>query len=294
MGALDLIKSIEAPTSVRFPDDKEWKIVQDVFGDTLPWKRRILITNASGLDGAPFTIPTSLITAIGISWTGPIVPYLQSIVNVGYLVNVGKVGEASMAGVDEGLLVHEMTHVWQGYNAAFALSYVASSALNQCKGIIAAGSFSGRNSAYTSTLGKPWNNYNAEQQANIVEQWYLAGMPQSGTLWPYIKYNIRRGSDTGDVSELEGMWHVNTNGTTYYYWFLSTGTVKWFYKVPAMLTTYASSDGKGKWEVNGNSIGIKWESGSREDWNLPLLLSGETGTWYANTGKVHPITATKP
>jgi hypothetical protein len=69
--------------------------VSGVFGPTLPYRSRILVTNAAGLDGRAFTIPTSLVsTILGMN---PVLflptaaaGYLGSIVNLAYLLNGGK------------------------------------------------------------------------------------------------------------------------------------------------------------------------------------------------------------
>jgi hypothetical protein len=82
------------------------------------------------------------------------------------------------------LLVHETTHVWQGKNSTMALTYVFSSVLNQ-------GLHGG--AAYSYVAGQPWRSYNAEQQASIVEDWFRAGQPKSGSLYPYIVNSRSKG-----------------------------------------------------------------------------------------------------
>lgn len=67
------------------------------------------------------------------------------------------------------LLVHEMTHVWQYQH--FGPGYITTSLLQQAH----AGLFEGmRNWAYEYTLGETdrYNDYNPEQQAFIVENYY--------------------------------------------------------------------------------------------------------------------------
>lgn len=120
---------------------------------------------------------------------------LSSLYCIGYLMNVGPTGYADMtanAGL-QSLLVHEMTHVWQGHNAIFAMTYVINSAYNQCKGMVVNG-FNGRLDAYSYQPGRWFKTYNAEQQAHIVQDWFDSGEPQSGALWPYIRDNIRTGT----------------------------------------------------------------------------------------------------
>ena len=165
----------------------EYDIVTRVFGDTLPYRFRIIITDGAGLDNRPFTIPTSLVTtllgAAGAGFLGVAAGYLTSFINVAYLMNVGEAyPEMSINNTD--LLGHETTHIWQGKNSTFALSYVFSSCISQC----ARGG-----AAYTYSPGGPWSSYNVEQQASIVEDWFVAGEPTSGKLWGYIRDHVRKG-----------------------------------------------------------------------------------------------------
>lgn len=189
-----MAKKIQLPTKIRWMSDPEYKIVSDVFLDTIPYKIRILITNAAGEDGRPFTIPTSLIpTILGMSqgafslniaeFLGSAAGgYLGSIINLAYLINAGDEYD-SLATSSQDTLVHETTHVWQGKNSTFALSYVFNSIYNQC--MLA--------NAYAYTPGLPWGSYNVEQQASIVEDWYMGGHSTSNKLYHYITDNVRKG-----------------------------------------------------------------------------------------------------
>ena len=65
-----------------------------VFGNTLPLRGRIGVTNGAGADGRPFTIPTSLIsTVLGITTpaflSAVALGYVGSAVNLAYLINAG-------------------------------------------------------------------------------------------------------------------------------------------------------------------------------------------------------------
>jgi hypothetical protein len=55
---------LKPPTKARMISLLEYPISSGVFGATLPYPGRILITDAAGLNGRPFTIPTSLIPAV--------------------------------------------------------------------------------------------------------------------------------------------------------------------------------------------------------------------------------------
>lgn len=161
--------------------------MEQVFGNTLPYRHRIAITNGAGIDGRAFTIPTSLITTllgtIATGFAGIITGYLTSSVNAGYLINVGDKYD-SLDGNDKDLLVHETTHVWQGKNSSLALSYVFDSCLNQ---------YTSGQGAYNFVAGHSWSFYNVEQQASIVEKWFAAGSNQSDVLFRYIRDHVRKG-----------------------------------------------------------------------------------------------------
>ena len=101
--------------------------------------------------------------------------------------------------VDE-VFVHELTHVWQGYNDFFPDSFMTDSLAAQGWAALIKGD---RNKAYTYKLGKPWASYNVEQHASMVEDWYKNGMNKTSSdpLWPYIKKFVRKGKSVRDVPE---------------------------------------------------------------------------------------------
>jgi hypothetical protein len=178
---------IQGPTKVRLLSGAEYGVVTPVFGSTLPMRGRIYVTNAAGVDGRPFTIPTSLVsTLLGVNpvtfLANVAAGYLGSVVNVGYFINAGAAYD-KLATTEKPLLVHEMTHVWQGENSWFALSYVFNSVYNQCV----------RGNAYSYIPGRAWSSYNVEQQASIVEDWYASGQSSSSALFPYIRDHVRTG-----------------------------------------------------------------------------------------------------
>jgi hypothetical protein len=207
---------VTVPTDIRRLNDDEWKIVTRVFGaDTLPFHARVFITNGLGLNNVPFTIPTSAISTVygtasafigTFALSGPLalVPgavaaaggYAASVVNMGFLMNVGPGAFPDMSVMNRNLLVHEMTHVWQGRNDFFALRFVVGSLIAQCGGIQAGGGFSGRNAAYGYDPAhlRDWSDYNPEQQAMIVEDWFTAGEPTTGDIYTkFIQNRVRVG-----------------------------------------------------------------------------------------------------
>jgi hypothetical protein len=87
-------------------------------------------------------------------------------------------------------LIHELTHVWQGHHSLIAWEYMVDSLLAQGHAILTEGN---RNRAYDYKPGKVWNDYNVEQQANIVEDWFRNGMRPEDELFNYIRDHIRAG-----------------------------------------------------------------------------------------------------
>ncbi len=86
--------------------------------------------------------------------------------------------------------IHELTHVWQGYHRKHSWEYMVESMLAQGHAIITSGD---RNEAYDYVPGEPWDSYNVEQQAHMVQDWFAGGMSEEDVLFPYIENHIRRG-----------------------------------------------------------------------------------------------------
>ena len=99
-----------------------------------------------------------------------------------FRISLGPLGFASTGG--NGLrktLIHELCHVWQGTHDPVSWHYVVNSLANQA---------AYQNAAYSYQPGMIWVNYNAEQQATIVEDWYDHGCSPSDPLFPYIRNHI--------------------------------------------------------------------------------------------------------
>jgi hypothetical protein len=112
--------------------------------------------------------------------------------------------------------IHEMTHVWQGENGKFPAQYMGSSVISQTTSGISEWVSTAirdrkllswetaRSTAYTipySMIGKNWSEFNVEQQASLIESWYVprnsnlnfganmfgGGMSQHDPRYPYIR-----------------------------------------------------------------------------------------------------------
>lgn len=158
----------------RFLTADERTLLTSVFGDTLPPWERIFVTNGLGIGNRPWVD----LRAEGVGGV------FASLVGVwSYNVNLGDVAFGSTVH-DRGLLVHELTHVWQSFNDTFARSFQVGSGVAQALG-----------DAYAYTPGEDWGDYNPEQQAHLVEDWYLGGMIATDTdpRFPYIRDKVRLG-----------------------------------------------------------------------------------------------------
>lgn len=149
---------------------EEKRIADSVFQSTIPYYR-VEIDPIIGLGGRPFTTPFPL-------------PILSPVA-LGYIIHAGP--EAFCQGMHTSIarqatLIHELAHVWQGVHSLWSTQYVHSSLWAQA--------WEGSN-AYVYTAGGDWDDYNAEQQAQIVEDWFSGGMDPSSPLFRYIRDNIR-------------------------------------------------------------------------------------------------------
>jgi hypothetical protein len=195
-----MVKQPRIPTRIRTLNADEWAIVVGVFNSSnLPFRLRVWITNGCGAEGRAFTIPTSLISSLPMAFAaglaGVMAADLMSALNLAFIINVGPDIYDNLAATDasrqdldaSATLVHEMTHVWQGRNSKLALSYVFGSVISQ-----AFAKVDGSN-AYDYKPLRDWSSYNAEQQGQLVEDWYWAGQSASDARWPYIRDYVRLG-----------------------------------------------------------------------------------------------------
>jgi hypothetical protein len=147
--------------------ETEISLAKKVFGETLPYGA-IYLSNALGLQERAYTVPHPAKAA-------------------SYVIHIGVDGftDASAAALDR-TLIHELTHVWQGVHRAHRLDYIFDSLHKQAQ----LGS-----AAYDYVAGADWSSYGAEQQAEIVEDWYRLGMNEADPRFRYIRDNVRAGID---------------------------------------------------------------------------------------------------
>lgn len=152
------------PTRVRPLTASEISLAQTVFRNTINYGL-VRVTDALGLGDRPWT-----------SNTPPI-----------YTLNVGQFySSLTASGTRRRLMIHELAHVWQGQHF---IPFMINSATHQTISAITNGGNVAI--AYDYRVGRLWREYNVEQQASIVTDWYLNGRRTSDSRYRYIRDNIR-------------------------------------------------------------------------------------------------------
>ncbi len=143
--------------ALRYLSKAEIAFARPVFRDSVPWSR-IQLADDLGMGDIEYT------------W--------QRTVHVGRTHYAGM--DASPGG--RSLLIHELTHVWQHEHGVHGSAYIA--------GSVAAQLLHGRDIAYRYFAGRTWDDYNPEQQAMIVQDWYFKGQSTTSPLFRYIRDHI--------------------------------------------------------------------------------------------------------
>ena len=165
--------------ATRLLKESEVEFARQVFQDKLPYERVYLSSRFF-----PFNEGTAVTVASLSSFV--LVRTLRS-----YTIFVGP--DVFDEGADgprfRDTFIHELTHVWQGYHGLLGWAYMAQSMLAQGYAILTQHD---RNRAYTYKPGAPWGSYNVEQQARLVQDWFLDGMKTDNDVrYPYIAKHIR-------------------------------------------------------------------------------------------------------
>jgi hypothetical protein len=162
----------------RHMTDAERAFAESVFGATLPSNDRIVLTNLTGIGGREFVCPN----AIG-----------QAIVNLGDAYGDPVNAQNSRYPMPGKVFVHELTHVWQINNSSFVPGLVCEGIGNQLAGA----------DYKPGDSGKPWGEYNLEQQGTIVDEWFapagrgpqgFRGMRPEHPFYRYVQVDVRHGT----------------------------------------------------------------------------------------------------
>lgn len=158
----------------------EIEFARQVFEDQLPYSKIHL---------ASYYLPGNDGVAVTLASVSSIIP-VNALRN--YIIYFGP--EVFNAGADRAgvrdTFIHELTHVWQGFHSSLGWEYMVNSMIAQGHAILTQGD---RNRAYDYKPGRAWKEYNVEQQALIVQDWYLNGMREDDERFTYITRHIRAG-----------------------------------------------------------------------------------------------------
>ena len=160
------IKELGRLVEGRLLNPREHALARSVFAESIPYDR-VVITNLN-LGGA--------VTLVGPGRSGEGPLYTINWVD-GYLTTQAPPDRPAT-------LIHELTHVWQGYNGVMPALYMGQSAWAQLRhgieDILKKREWRGwnrhRGAAYDfsmSDIGKPWSAFNVEQQGSLVESWFM-------------------------------------------------------------------------------------------------------------------------
>lgn len=160
--------------------NSEIEFARQVFEDQLPYGKVHL---------ASYYLPGNNGVAVTLASVSSIIP-VSSLRN--YTIYFGpevfKEG-ADRAGIRD-TFIHELTHVWQGFHSSLGWEYMVNSMVSQGHAILTQGD---RNKAYDYEPGRPWKEYNVEQQALIVQDWLRNGMKEDDARFTYVANHIRKG-----------------------------------------------------------------------------------------------------
>ena len=158
----------------RLLTDAEKNLARTVFAETVPYGK-VYLSNGRGLGKRAYTIPHPLHLGSFVIHIGPDI-----------FRDATDPANVMFDQTGDSVFIHELTHVWQGVNRSNAFDYIVDSLYNQ----IHSGSHAyDLDQAEVGT--KSWDKFNAEQQAMIVQNWYVGGMLESDAAFTYIKDNIR-------------------------------------------------------------------------------------------------------
>lgn len=129
-------------------DEAEYAFATKIFGNTLPPREQIILTNMLGKGDRRFVMP------------GPGGVFFVNLGQAAFDDPMGYRTQGSRYATPGQVFVHELTHTWQGRRLP-AVTYF-------CKGIT--------NSTYTpdADVNRPWADHGLEQQATIVDTWYAS------------------------------------------------------------------------------------------------------------------------
>ena len=157
---------------------KEITLAQTVFKNTIPYDK-VLVSDGLGYNDREFTMPTSMPATMLFNVDSDLGKYVMH-------CGDGYYGMSELQN-DKETLIHELTHVWQGEHYKGSWDYVFGSMFSQA--LLGEDAYE-----YDRKDLLPWDNYNPEQQAYIVQHWFAGGMKEKideDRRFYFIKKHIR-------------------------------------------------------------------------------------------------------
>jgi hypothetical protein len=165
--------------ATRLLKESEVEFARQVFEDKLPYEKVYLSSRFF-----PFNEGTAVTVASISSFV-----FVRTLRSYTIFVGPDVYDEGADGPRFRDTFIHELTHVWQGYHGLLGWAYMAQSMLSQGYAILTQHD---RNKAYSYTPGSPWRSYNVEQQARLVQDWFLEGMKTDNDVrYSYIANHIR-------------------------------------------------------------------------------------------------------
>jgi hypothetical protein len=101
------------------------------------------------------------------------------------------------------------------------------------------------------------------------------------SVWPSLARRAGENVTRGVAEMLRTMpdltWTVRVDRFTWIYTFSRRGTVSW-------RDPFNGAHGNGSWRIEGEKLIVRWPSGSRDEWDVPINPSYATGTCYMEEG----------
>jgi hypothetical protein len=174
------------PKKNRQLTDDEIQLAKVVYGDSsLPY-HKIWISPRLGLGGSYYTIPGTH-KGTYVLHLGPD-PY-EDATDPTRGQGDDPLGQP---GTGDAFFIHELAHVWQGCHWKHHNDYIVDSVIHQT---------SQGDDAYAYELGEKWSHYHAEQQAQIIQDWYrnkfrsVSEDADNARRLDYINTNVRTGDN---------------------------------------------------------------------------------------------------
>lgn len=145
--------------------EEEIAIAHDVYIYTLPYEK-IFISDALGFQKREYTTP-------GLKK------------NSGWILHLGPTAYNAIVTLDQKeTFIHELMHVWQSVHSKHKLGYAIDSVCQQVL-LLKFGK------AYNYDVHAKWEDMHAEQQAQLVSDWYKLGCPTSDMRYDFVRDKVR-------------------------------------------------------------------------------------------------------